>query len=96
MDFPAETLGEIRYCCLVMAEGYVRSHMDEILGCADRIERRLDDSGCTAERLIAENRRNLEQCQRYGCPYCLIETYYQQGIARAERMLGAPENRIPH
>ena len=86
-DFPAQMLEELRYCCLVMTAGYIRSHMDEIRGFANAIERRLDDGDCTAERLIAENRRNLEQCQVHGCPYCLIANDYRQEIAGAERLL---------
>ena len=86
-DFPAQMLEELRYCCLVMTEGYIRSHMDEIRGFANAIEQRLDDGDCTAERLVAENRHNLEQCQAHGCPYCLIESDYQREIAGAERLL---------
>ena len=45
--FEQEYLAEIRYCCLVMSEAYIRSHYADIKAHASDIERRLDDSYCT-------------------------------------------------
>ena len=86
-DFSEAERREIRYRCLVMSRRYVLEHFSDIRRYANVIERRLDDGDCTAERLIAENRRNLEQCQVHGCPYCLIANDYRQEIAGAERLL---------
>ena len=94
-DFSPEMLEEIRFCCLVLSEGYIRRHMGEILAYANAIERRLDDSQCSAEHLIAENRRNLDGCRRYGLPCCLVEDDYPAQILRAEEILSAP-GRAPH
>lgn len=75
-SFSPEEQREIRYLCLVMSEGYIRTHMDQILGHANVIERRKDDSDCTMERLLEENRANLEHCRRYGERYQLIDRAY--------------------
>lgn len=75
-SFSPEEQREIQYLCLVMSEGYIRTHMDQILGHANVIETRKDDSDCTMERLLEENRANLEQCRRYGERYQLIDRAY--------------------
>ena len=75
-SFSPEEQREIRYLCLAMSEGYIRTHMDQILGYANVIETRKDDSDCTMERLLEENQANLEQCRRYGERYQLIDRAY--------------------
>ena len=42
-DFTKEYLDNIRYCCLVMSEGYIRNHFGDIKRYASVIEKRLDD-----------------------------------------------------
>lgn len=76
-SFSEEYLEQIRYVCLVMSEEYIRKHFTEILVKASVIEQRLDDSFCKPELLIAENRKNLEACQKNGCEYVLIEDDYE-------------------
>ena len=63
-----------------MSEGYIRTHMDQILGYANVIETRKDDSDCTMERLLEENRANLEQCRRHGERYRLIDRAYPDDL----------------
>ena len=75
-DFEQEYLVEIKYCCLVMSEAYIRSHYADIKAHASDIERRLDDSYCTMETLLQDNAETLEQCKNYGVEYILIENYY--------------------
>lgn len=75
-SFSGEYLGQIRYLCLVMSEEYISAHFADILANANVVEQRLDDSGCEAEKLIEENRKNLELCRKYGCEYALIENDY--------------------
>lgn len=42
-DFTKEYLDNIRYCCLVMSEDYIRNHFGDIKRYASVIEKRLDD-----------------------------------------------------
>ena len=79
-SFSPEEQRELRYLCLVMSEGYIRTHMDQIRGYANVIETRKDDSDCTMERLLEENRANLEQCRRYGERYQLIDRAYPEEL----------------
>ncbi len=76
-DFPEEYQKEIRFVCLVMSEGYIRSHFDQIRACADVVEQRLDDSGCTMDALLADNAHYLAQCRRFGAECILIENEYR-------------------
>ncbi len=66
----------MRFLCLVFSEAYIRTRFDAIQTHANAIERRKDDSFCTMELLLAENRRNLEACRRRGLPYYLIDGPY--------------------
>ena len=75
-DFDQRYRPEIRYICLVMSERYIREHFDSIKAHANVIEDRLDDSRCTVEALLRENRRTLEGCQKAGTKYVLIDDRY--------------------
>ena len=76
-DFDDIYRSEIRYICLVMSERYIREHFnDGIRAYADVIENRLDDSGCTIETVLRDNRRMLEGCQKAGTEYVLIDKEY--------------------
>lgn len=75
-DFTEEYRNNIRYLCLVLSEGYIRSHFGDILANASCIEQRLDDSGCTMEALIEDNAAFAQGCQAHGLPYHLIEGDY--------------------
>ena len=75
-DFETEYLEQIRYVCLVLSEEYIKTHFDDIKGYANVIENRLDDSDCTMESVLADNREYLELAQKYGVKYKLIEDQY--------------------
>ena len=76
-SFPEEYLPHIRAKWLILSEGYIRSHFDEIRCHANAIEKRLDDSGLRMDELIAENEENLRQCIAHDCEYVLIaDTYH--------------------
>lgn len=75
-DFSETYLREIRCVCLVMSENYIREHFSDIKAYANAIERRLDDSGCTMESVLAKNDRYLAGCEKYGCEYVLIDGRY--------------------
>lgn len=79
-DFTPEYLEHIRYYSLVMSERYIRNHFADIKGCANIIENRLDDSGCTMESVLADNQEMLSLAQKYHVNYILIEDEYDFSI----------------
>ncbi len=74
-DFSEKYLKEIAYCCLIMSENYIENHFSDIIGYENAVEQRLDCK-ITKDELIAENKRNLLLCKKYGLPYILIEKTY--------------------
>ena len=56
---------------------YLLSGFDAVVDVAV-IEERLDDSACTKESVLQDNRVTLELCKQYGCNYILIEDKYEQ------------------
>ena len=79
-DFSMAERVDIRYCCLVMSERYIRAHFREIRAYADVVEKRLDDTDCTLESVLADNARNLALAQEYGVDYQLIDGEYHTDI----------------
>jgi len=75
-DFGEEYLKDIRYCCLIMSEGYIKNHFEDIKNYGCVIESRLQDD-CTLEELLEENKRNLEFAQKHQVNYVLIEDGYE-------------------
>ena len=75
-DFDAPYRRSIRYICLVMSERYIREHFDSIRAYANVIEHCPDNSGCTLEAVLRDNRRTLEGCQKAGTEYLLIDGEY--------------------
>ena len=76
-DFSDAYLKHIRYRCLILSKAYIETHFEEIRNYASVIERRLDDSYLTKEKLIRDNERNLRQCREYGCDYIFIHEEYR-------------------
>lgn len=79
-DFDSEYLKSLRYYCLVMSEGYIKSHFDDIKGYANTIENRLDDEWCTIESVLADNAEMLALAQKHNVNYILIEDKYEISI----------------
>ena len=75
-DLQSAYLSQMQYTCLIMSRRYIENHFADILGYANVIEQRLDDSGLEMEGMIAENAHNLSQCTKYGLPYILIDEEY--------------------
>ena len=75
-DLQSAYLSQVQYACLIMSRRYIENHFADILGYANVIEQRLDDSGLEMEGMIAENAHNLSQCTKYGLPYILIDEEY--------------------
>lgn len=87
-DFEENYLKEIKYCCLIMSEKYIRDHMDQIRQYADVIEHRLDDTDCVAESLISDNLQTLKMCQTHGLHYVLVDDQYNVTVDQAADLLG--------
>ena len=59
-EFTEAYLSSLRFLCLAMTDEYIDAHLDEIRDHACDVERRLDDSYCTADLLKTENRKYAE------------------------------------
>ena len=76
-SFEEDYRSQIKYCCLVMSEQYIEKHFAEIKKYAGVIENRLDDSDCTRETVLRENRYFAMMCRRYGYQPVLLEEKYR-------------------
>lgn len=76
-DFTPEYLRHIRYYCLVMSENYIRNHFADIKAYANTIETRLDDGGCTMQRLLEDNANVLSLARKHNVNYVLIDDHYR-------------------
>ena len=79
-DFGPAYLEHIRYYCLIMSENYIRTHFADIKGYANLIEKRMDDSWCTIENVLAENLHILEMARKHKVRYILIDQSYQVNV----------------
>ncbi len=79
-DFDCEYLENIKYCCLVMSEEYIRNHFFDIKKYANVIENRLDDEWCTMESVLADNAEMLSLAQKHNVNFILIKDKYEINI----------------
>ncbi len=79
-DFDSGYLESIRYYCIVMSEGYIRSHFTDIKEYANAIEKRFDDRLCTMESVLEDNAETLALAQKHNANYILIEDNYEINI----------------
>ena len=79
-DFEREYLENIKYYCLVMSENYIKNHFSDIKKYASVIENRLDDTYCTMESVLEDNKHVLAQAQKYKVNYLLIDDKYELNI----------------
>ena len=91
-SFDASYRDQIRAIRLIMSEDYIEKHFDDILAHASDVEQRLDDSDCTMDYLIEENRKELAQCIKHDCSYILIEGDYQ--VTEAAELILNPEDAV--
>lgn len=82
-DFDEEYLKNIKYICLCFSDEYIEAHFEDIKSNACCVENRLDDSYCTKENLLRDNRFYMEGCKKYGLPYVLISDDYLMDISKA-------------
>ncbi len=80
-DFEEPYLSHIRYFCLVMSERYIKTHFDDIKHFANVIEKRMDDSYCTLESVLEDNRYILERARKYNLNLILLDEKYDIDIA---------------
>ncbi len=79
-DFSEEYLSQIKYVCLVMSEGYIRTHFDDIKAYANVVEMRLDDEGCTMENVLKDNAKVMAMCEKYKLDYVMIDESYREDM----------------
>ena len=79
-DFEKVYLDKIRFYCLVMSEKYIENHFDDIRKFAGIIEDRGDDEGWSIETARRDNAQMLEQCQKHGAEYILVDEEYRIDI----------------
>ena len=63
-DFEKNYLDEIKCYCLVMTEGYIKGHFEDIMKYANVIEKRLDDSDFILENALKENEKILNLAKK--------------------------------
>ena len=76
-DFDEEYLPHIRFVCLVMTEGYLRSHISDVHQYASVVENREEEPELDLKELIRDNAVNLAKCREHGCEVILIDGEYQ-------------------
>ena len=76
-DFGEEYLPHIRFVCLVMTEGYLRSHISDVHQYASVVENREEEPELDLTELIRDNAVNLAKCREHGCEVILIDGEYQ-------------------
>ena len=80
LDFDEQYLSSIRFICLAMTDNYIDTHFEDILQHACDIEHRLDDGGCSAAQLKADNRTVIYGFKRHGEQIVLIDKDYESVI----------------
>ena len=78
-DFTEEYLPHISHYCLVMSEGYIRSHYDDIVKYANVVENRKEDD-CSLQSLLDSNAATLALAQQHGANCILIDQQYNVDI----------------
>ena len=78
-DFEKEYLENIRYCCLIMSEKYIKNHFEDIRKYANIAENRIYDD-CSMDSLIKDNAEVLELAEKHKVNYILIDDKYEFDI----------------
>lgn len=75
-DFEPQYASQIKYCCLVMSEQYIRNNYQDIIKYENAVEKRHSDY--ILEELVRDNNENLKMCRLHGVNYRLIDDTYPQ------------------
>lgn len=62
-DFDKRYIKNIKYYCIVMSEGYIKNHFDDIKKHANVIENRLNDERCTIESVLEIMQKYYPLCK---------------------------------
>ena len=81
-DFSKEYQNEIRFLCLILSEGYIKTRFSDILKYANVVESRIADD-VTEDELLKDNTQWLTLARTYGLNYLLIEDEYETAIKEA-------------
>ena len=76
-DFPEKHLKNIKYCCLIMSENYIKQNYADILKYADIVEKRLPDPEFNMDNVLRENAKNLKLAKKHNVNYILIDDNYE-------------------
>lgn len=79
--FSGGYLKEIEYICLIMTEKYIKNNLQNISKYENIIENRKEKEIINFEKLIKENKYNLEMCNKYNNKYILIDNDYSVDIS---------------
>lgn len=79
-SFTDDYLKNIRYYCLIMSEKYIRNHFEDIKKYACVIEERLDDSYCTLESVLEDNRHIHALAKEHNANCIFIDDNYKIDI----------------
>ena len=79
-DFDDDYIKNIKYYCLILSEKYINDHFDDVKKYASVIENRLDDSWCTKESVLEDNKTVLSLAKKHGVNYILIDDKYDINV----------------
>ena len=79
-SFDEQYLPSIRFICLAMSDEYISSHFGDIKAHGSDIENRLDDSYCTVEQVMKDNRQIIAGYKSSGEKITLITDNYEESI----------------
>lgn len=79
-DFDDDYIKNIKYYCLILSEKYINDHFDDVKKYASVIENRLDDSWCTKESVLEDNKNVLSLAKKHGVNYVLIDDKYEINV----------------
>ena len=79
-DFDEQYIRSIQFIGLAMSDEYIDLHFEEIKSHGSDIEKRLDDSYCTAEQLKQDNHRIIDGYRSTGEQITLITENYDDSI----------------
>ena len=75
--FKENYLKKIKYICLIMTEEYIKNNFNKIIEYENSIENRIVKGDININKIIQENKYNLEMCKRFQSKYILIDKKYK-------------------
>lgn len=77
--FNEDYLKQIKYCCLIMTEDYIKNNYPDIIKYSTVIEKRIEEE-LDIKSLIEDNNKNLELVLKHHLNYVLIKDEYNIDI----------------